>query len=73
MLISGTPRMASMNIVQIMRNIGSEERLPKANNTPSGKDKTIAPIARSNVTKRPPHRFVGTIVNIPSIGRTIQQ
>jgi len=53
MLISGTPRIASMNIVQIMRIMGSEERLPKANITPSGKDITIAPIARSNVTRSP--------------------
>ena len=68
MLISGTPRIASMKTVQIIFIIGRDERLPRAKITPSGKERVIAPIASSRVTNRPPHRFVGTTVNIPSMG-----
>jgi hypothetical protein len=68
MLISGTPRIASMNMVQIPLIIGSEDLLPKANITPIGKDKVIPPIAKRRVTINPPQRLRGTISNIPRKG-----
>jgi hypothetical protein len=64
-LIRGTPRIVSMNIVQITRMIGREERLPRANITPNGNDRVIPPIARNKVTNNPPHRLSDTISSNP--------
>jgi len=53
-VIRGTPRMNSIKVVEIIRNIGNFEVLARANKTPKGKAKTIVKKKIINVMAKPP-------------------
>jgi hypothetical protein len=67
-VISGTPRMASIKTVEKALTTGKDERLPKARVTPMGKESRIPPIESRKVTNKPPHKVVATsgITVLPS-------
>tara|TARA_B000000565_G_scaffold250583_1_gene223290 strand:- start:47 stop:271 length:225 start_codon:yes stop_codon:yes gene_type:complete len=59
-VISGTPRQNSMKPTEIYLNVGNEDRLPKANIMPKGKQKIKQKKETINVKDRPPHAPVST-------------
>ena len=59
-MIKGTPLQSSIKPIEIYLIAGKEDLLPKARNTPIGKQKNIANAEIIKVKERPPQAAVST-------------
>ena len=59
-VINGTPLQNSINPIEAYFTTGYEDLLPKANNIPTGKQKSIAKIDIMKVSDKPPQALVAT-------------
>ena len=57
-VISGTPRMVSMNTTDRMRTTGRRERRPSASTMPMGRDSTMPASPATTLSMKPPNLSV---------------